>query len=356
MAGADYYLVNVKAYNDEFQQWDEFIDEAKVEGTSFVVPEIQSGLEYSYTVYAVKDGHTSLPSDEVFVVDLESPTMGETSLTADGYHAEWSAVPTADVYNYWAFNERVATQDGTFKVTNCNFDNVVLADGSEPTMNIGDEPNVFDDTYVYGVDQAGWHATNYMPFVGGFVAVDAYFYIYQSDQSGIISPALDLSKNGGKIDLSLKLMGELIAWWDEQGKKHENVVQCAVALFNYDEKTGDYTQAELIYPGDIQQQWGTYTAHLTKGSKQSKIGIFAVSMPGYLYIDDVLITQQYKSGESLVEPFLFKRYYDNTALDVAVPERVKYQHPLRRVLSSRPEVIVHPQPLRCRSFHMQSLQ
>ena len=324
--GAEYYLVNVKAYNEEFQQWDEFIDEAKVEGTSFVVPEIQSGLEYSYTVYAVKDGHTSLPSDEVFVVDLAAPAMGETTLTDDGYHAEWSEVPTAEVYNYWAFNERVAKEDGAFSVTDCNFDHVVLADGSEPDMNIGDEPLSFDDTYVFGVDQAGWHATNYMPFVGGFVAVDAYFYIYQNDQSGIISPALDLSKNGGKIDLSLKLMGEVVAWWDEQGKKHEDVVQCAVALFNYDEKTGDYTQAELIYPGDIQQEWGTYTAHLTKGTKQSKIGIFAVSMPGYLYIDDVLIKQEYKAGESLVEPFLVKRYYENTAIDVPVPERVKYQH------------------------------
>lgn len=339
--GADYYLLSVKEYNAELEQWDEFIDEAKVEGTSFVVSETKSGVNYSYTVYAVKDGHTSLPGDEVFVVDLAAPVMGGTTLTEKGYHAEWTEVPSAEVYNYWALNERVAKEDGKFYVTKCDFDNVLLADGSEPTMNLGDEPLAYDDTYVFGVDQAGWHATNYMPFVGGFVAMDAYFYIYQGSQSGIISPAMDLSKNGGNIDLSMKLMGERVAWWDNEGKKHENIVQCAVALFNYDEKSGDFLQAELIYPGDIQEEWGTYTAHLTKGAKQSKIGIFAVTMPGYLYVDDLFITQEYKAGESLVEPFHFERYYEDTAIDVTVPERVKYQHLYHEVSAIKTDVQIN---------------
>ena len=36
------------------------------------------------------------------------------------------------------------------------------------------------------------------------------------------------------------------------------------------------------------------------------------------------------------------------------PRHQRIQHPLRRILRSRAQVIVHPQSLRCRSFPMQS--
>ncbi len=329
--GADHYLLSVKKFNEEMEDWEEFIDEAQVDGTSFVVPEIESGATYAYTVYAVKGEYTSLPSDEVIVFDLAAPVMGDTKLTDDGYHAQWSAVPSAERYNYWAMNERVAKQDGTFKVTKMDFDEVKLPDGSEPYMQLGDEPNCYGDTYIFGEDQAGWHVTNYMPYVGGFIALDAYFYIYQSDQSGMISPALDFSKDNGRIDLSMRLMGELVNWWDEAGTKHQDVVQCAVALFNYDEVEGDYSQAELVYPGTVGEDWGTFTAKLTKGTKNSKVGIFAVTMPGNLYVDDLLITQQYNAGDVLREPFYFGRYLEGTEVDVTIPERVRFQHLYHKV-------------------------
>ena len=336
---ADHYLVTVKVYNEEMEEWEEFIDEARADGTSFVVPEIKSGATYSYTVYAVKGEHVSLPSDEVIVFDLEAPVMGGTELTDDGYHAQWSEVPSAERYNYWAMNDRVAKEDGLFKVTKMDFDNVLLPNGDEPYLNLGDEPNCYDDTYILGEDQAGWHVTNYMPYVGGFIALDAYFYIYQNDQSGMISPAMDFSKNNGQIDLSMRLMGELVNWWDQDNQRHQDVVQCAVALFNYDEAQGDYSQAELVYPGTIGEDWGTFTARLTKGTKNSKVGIFAVTMPGNLYVDDLLITQQYKAGDVLREPFYFGRYLEGTEADITIPERVRFQHLYHKVSAVKTDAI-----------------
>ena len=117
------------------------------------------------------------------------------------------------------------------------------------------------------------------------------------------------------------------------------MVQCAVALFNYDEAEGDYSQAELVYPGTIGEDWGTFTARLTKGTKNSKVGIFAVSMPGNLYVDDLLITQQYKAGDVLREPFYFGRYLEGTEADITIPERVRFQHLYHKVSAVKTDAI-----------------
>ena len=54
-------------------------------------------------------------------------------------------------------------------------------------------------------------------------------------------------------------------------------------------------------------------------------------MPGNLYVDDVLITQQYKSGDILREPFYFGRFLEANEVDVTIPERVRFQHLYHKV-------------------------
>lgn len=333
VADADHYLLDVDVYpNEGMMDTETFKHDIIVNGTSHVVDGIESGATYAYTVRAVKGDKVSLPSNKVYVFDLEAPVLADVAQPeARDYTASWNDVPTAEVFNYWAFNERTAEADGEFFVTDENFDEVKLPNGDPTTEDINNPSyEVYPDTYIKGINQAGWHGENYMPYKGGFVAVDAYHYLYSGENSAIISPELDMSKDGGNITVSARLMGEKATFWDANDNVHTGPTQAAFALFNYDEATGEFKQVELRYADNtssyeketVTGAWKNYTVTFTKGSKRSKIGIFGVAYPGNLYIDDVKISQNYAQGESLVEPFYFKRYYDGISLDVCLPVRV----------------------------------
>lgn len=330
--GADSYLLNVNLVDEYTFQPLPFKQDIPVTGTTYTVEGIESGATYEYNVRAVKGDKTSITSNTVQVFDLAAPEMLDCAAPVEGkYEARWTEVPTAEVYNYWAFNERVAETDGEFAVTDENFENVTLSDGTAPDADINDPSfNVYDDTYLVGVDQAGWHGQNYMPYMGGFVAVDGYHYLYNGENAAIISPEMDFSKDGGKITVSVKLLGEVATFWDTNNVQHSGPTQAAIALFNYDEAKGEFLQKMMVYADGkssynqvVTDDWGSYTVTLTGATSRSKVGIFAVRYPGNLYIDDLKITQNYKAGESLIEPFLYRRYYnDGIVIDVTMPKRV----------------------------------
>lgn len=272
---------------------------------------------------AVKGTHESMETQPVEVFDLEAPVLNDVEEVKDGvYTASWNDVPTAERYNYWAYNVRTAEDDGEFVVTDENFDGVKDADGNLTGLTL-DNPsyNTYSELYLADLSQAGWRGTHYMPYTD-YICVDAWQYIYGQGDAGLISPELDLSKDNGKINLSIKLYGELAEMADQDGNPVYVPTQAAVALFNYDESIGDYVQAELVYPEGVDAEWKTFNVTLTKGTSRSTIGIYGVTAPGNLYIDDLKITQNYKKGETLLEPFLFKQYCEDTSLEVVVPMKV----------------------------------
>lgn len=320
--GAEAYLLNVYSL-DENSDVVDFIVDKRVEGTSFTVEGIESGKTYYYTLRAVKGTHESMETQPVEVFDLEAPVLNDVEEVKDGvYTASWNDVPTAERYNYWAYNVRTAEDDGEFVVTDENFDGVKDADGNLTGLTL-DNPsyNTYSELYLADLSQAGWRGTHYMPYTD-YICVDAWQYIYGQGDAGLISPELDLSKDNGKINLSIKLYGELAEMADQDGNPVYVPTQAAVALFNYDESIGDYVQAELVYPEGVDAEWKTFNVTLTKGTSRSTIGIYGVTAPGNLYIDDLKITQNYKKGETLLEPFLFKQYCEDTSLEVVVPMKV----------------------------------
>ena len=321
--GAEYYLVNLYEYDALLGEYELVKEDLKAETNTLHITEVESGTTYYYTVRAVKEGHQSLESSMQAVFNLVAPVLNPVNGGEDeveSYDASWSVVPSANYYNYWAYGKRVAEADGEFIVTNEDFNNLKKSDGSDPEYTLEEHDfNVYSDTYLVGLTQAGWNGQNYIPYAEGMACVDAYHYLYNHEQSCIISPELDLSKDGGKFTLNVKLMGEVSAFWDTEGQKHEGATQCAVAIFNYDEETGEFNQAELVYPGTITDSWQDFTVQLTKGAARSKVGIFGVSYPGNLYIDDVKITQNYKAGEYLVDPFRYAFMHEGAAINVDLP-------------------------------------
>ncbi|MDE6331295.1 MAG: hypothetical protein K2L80_01710, partial [Muribaculaceae bacterium] len=307
--------------------------DVKVSDNHYTVTGVESGETYYYTVKAVKGENVSLESFVCRVYDLEAPVMNAPEII-DGwtYTAGWNPVPGADVYNYFAYDKRVAEADGEFVVTFEDFTGVKDLEGFETGFTIDSPADlVYPEYYCRELNQRGWRATNACPYTD-FICIDAYHYLYNNEQSGFISPEFDMSKNGGKFTVEADLAAKLCRVWFDDDSYEDRYAQPCVAVFNWNDARGDYDQVELVYPeqgNTVNDQWKHFTFNLTKGTERTVFGLFAVYAPDNLYIDNFKVTQNYKEGESLMEPFLFKQYHgsfdgDNpTSIDVEVPERVQ---------------------------------
>ena len=322
--GATGYKVNVFTLNKETGKAEYLFENKPVTTNKFHVTGATSGQTYFYNVAATKDNYTSIPSDKMFVYNLEAPVLKDvTNLDRNKYTAEWSTVPSAERYNYIAYYDRKADKTGEFVVTNEDFTGVKDADGNLTGWTKEDpNPGSYDSYYIPEMKQAGWKGTQYAPYTD-YICLDGWQYYHNHQDAGLISPELDMSKDGGKFAVSVKLASAPVTAVDKDGKEFTAYPQAAFALFNYNETTCDYEQAELIYPEGypkaVNGDWKNFTINFTKGSKKSIIGIYAVYADEHLYLDDLKITQKYQAGESLNDPFIFRRWLQEPKVDITIP-------------------------------------
>lgn len=322
--GATGYKVNVFTLNKETGKAEYLFENKPVTTNKFHVTGATSGQTYFYNVAATKDNYTSIPSDKMFVYNLEAPVLKDvTNLDRNKYTAEWSTVPSAERYNYIAYYDRKADKTGEFVVTNEDFTGVKDADGNLTGWTKEDpNPGSYDSYYIPEMKQAGWKGTQYAPYTD-YICLDGWQYYHNHQDAGLISPEMDMSKDGGKFTVNVKLAGASTIAIDENNNEFTAYTQAAFALFNYNETTCDYEQAELIYPEGypkaVNGDWKNFTINFTKGSKKSIIGIYAVYADEHLYLDDLKITQKYQAGESLNDPFIFRRWLQEPKVDITIP-------------------------------------
>lgn len=342
--GAEGYLVSVYSLDDSdpTNPVINYVAEDKpAKENSLVVEGVESGVTYYYTVKSVKGEHTSLPSVAMRVFDIETPVMLAPELSENGvsYKARWNASPMAERYNYIAFKQRKADADGPFVIADEQFTGITDIEGLEYDWTFDDpdpESLTYDDFYIgTGMMQRGWHALHAINYYNS-LCIDAFHYFYGGENAGLISPELDLGKDGGKATVTINAAGEFFTAeqtgvTDLNGNPVDLQVEAAVAVFNYDETTGDYRQDELIYAHDVNKEGMSstemreFTFNITKGSERSIIGIYAVGGPGNLYLDDFRIVQNYKAGETFFDPFEFDHWYEGTQISIEVPSHA-YGH------------------------------
>lgn len=337
---ADHYLLNVY-WGDETNGNAKMYaaENQSVNDTTFTVNGIISGKNYYYVVQSVDAaGHKSFEPTPKLICDLEAPKdLTATDINQDNgtFTASWEAAPSAERYNYWAYCDRKATQDGPMRLTDEDFTGVKCPDGTlgegwgysmteaEWKETSVTNPSYFsmDNYVIQPINQGGWVAKNGFPLADGCIKVDGYQYVYNNSDAGLISPELDLSKNGGKITINVDLWGDTETIQYEDGSKVDYTAQCAVALFNWDPAKNDFTQAELIYVKDLNSSWQNSTIELTKGTDRSIIGLYCVGSPANLFFDNLKIDQDYKAGETFVDPIVYHRWWEGTSVDVQIPIR-----------------------------------
>lgn len=303
------------------------VKEQKIEGGNteiYNLSGLTSGEVYFYTLAATKGDKKSIEALYAEVYDLEAPVVNPIQNKAVNgvFKASWGKVPSADVYNVWAYYDRTAEQDGEFVVTNEDFSNLRDQNGNIPQWT-PENPDPGAQTFqgigrALETVQAGWLGYTYAPYKG-VVCLDGWHYYSARTNVSLQSEELDLSKDGGKFKVKVDLWGVLGEVTDQNANVLERIqTEAAIALFTYDEELGNFKQVELIYPEGITPKWKTYEIPFTKGTKRSKLGIFAVKGNGNLYIDNLKITQNYKKGEIFRDPCYLKQFVDGLEHEVKI--------------------------------------
>ena len=326
---ADYYTVDIEAIDLKTGDSYEFQTGLKTETNSIHITGAEDGVDYMFKVTAYKGDKMSFPSLPAFVFDITDPEFINTPEVVKDEEtgrymitSEWNDVPSAERYNYALMHKRPAYNDGVFAVVDEDFTGIQDADGLTTEWTID---NPFYSCYGFlplkPLKQAGWVGTSFMPFKD-FVCLDGWQHVVDKADAYIASPELDLSKDNGNIHVSMKLFGRIGSWVEPGGAvEHKDLqTKAAVSLYNYDEKTGEYVQAEYVPIEDVTTAWNTFDVDLTKGSEHSFLVIEAIEGPEHLYIDDLLVTQNYKKGEYLIEPCVYEYWYEYSIIDVELPE------------------------------------
>lgn len=322
--GAESYVLNVydKDANGKPQNYVQ--KDVEVKDNKFTVDNAVTGTIYYYTVSAKKGEHVSMPSVEVQVKGIVEPVLSVSSpINGDKYTAEWKNVGGAERYNYISYFKQEATEDCLMEVSKLNL--VGMKYGSDdmeveysvdnPTSYTLDRGALADE-----VGQAGWTVKHYAIYKDA-LTIDAFWTVEAKSDAGLISPEMDLSKDGGKFRVNLRACAEYLP-------AYEAYPQAAVALFNYDEEKGDYVQSELIYAGDknVNGDWKRYDCDFTTGTARSIVGIYGTWAPGNLYLSDVAIHQNYKKGDSFLNPFHYLNWLvpgigETTSVEVTIPAK-----------------------------------
>lgn len=322
--GAESYVLNVYDKDANGKPQNYIQKDVEVKDNKFTVDNAVTGTIYYYTVSAKKGEHVSMPSVEVQVKGIVEPVLSVSSpINGDKYTAEWKNVGGAERYNYISYFKQEATEDCLMEVSKLNLvgmkydsdDMEVEYSVDNPTSYTLDRGALADE-----VGQAGWTVKHYAIYKDA-LTIDAFWTVEAKSDAGLISPEMDLSKDGGKFRVKLRACAEYLP-------AYEAYPQAAVALFNYDEEKGDYVQSELIYAGDknVNGDWKRYDCDFTTGTARSIVGIYGTWAPGNLYLSDVAIYQNYKKGESFLDPFHYLNWLvpgtgETTTVDVTIPAK-----------------------------------
>lgn len=327
--GAEKYIFDLW-YDDLYGERHMLADKLELTENSYKVEGTNLDDIYFYNVQAVNSEHESLiPSHPREVFDIITPKMRKATLLdedANLFEGGVEEVISAFGYNYFVQRKRVAEADGEFVLTHETFDGWSHPD-YEDGWNYTKENPVDDKVvgYYFPTDlkQQGWYGENFQIYKD-YLCLVPFFYeaSLHQEQTAWVSPEFDLSRDGGKVKMSMKLASS----YDVYNELYSHVI---VGLFNWNEEIQDYEQVELVYCKDLTFDWQTREIELTKGSARSKIAIFGAGSYQDVYIDDIVISQNLKKGDVFMDPFFFRTWQlgevmaDPSSFEFEVPDHAQ---------------------------------
>ncbi len=289
--GADSYLVSLYTINNDRDKTRNYIEKDRsvtTLSTDFTGLDTPNNVYY-YVVQTVIGGEKSPESNAIRIHDLVKPT----SLKAEndghnGVKLTWDAVPGAQYYEIEALREHTASTDETVTLIRENFDGMI----SDGTIDEPDQTPPASEELDEFTETPGWIAT-YPAHVNGAYCIIGYFYQTSGQLVYLESPLMDMSANDGKIDVSVDLYARTAGAELESFR----AILRTMKLENNRLITTDSYETERI-----PEEWTNVKTTLKGGTANSVFEI--CSRDGWLYIDNIKITQELKAGEKIKVAYL----------------------------------------------------
>lgn len=283
--GATAYLLNVyrfERYSTGVGKYEvPVIENLELTETSYKVTDIDvNAYTYFYRVAAMKgQAKTENSQDMAAVPEMEIPVAKEaTEVTENSFTANWDAVPYGHIYLTSVYKQHTATEQETYSLVNTDFSDVV----SDSKI---DEPEMVLRTYYFPKAE-GWYIST-AAFANGAIGIDNSFGELVGT-SYLISPKMDFSAGGGKVNIKMNWMGI-----------NAPFVWIAFATVS---DTG-----ELTFPKDNSYPVPTTLTEnelvIEGGTKDSYL-IISTPYLGTVMFDELRITMELQKGETIMHPLL----------------------------------------------------
>ena len=256
-------------------------------------------LTHTYTiqVWGVKGEIDGTPSEELIVhPQIEAPAvLPASSITQNGFTANWKAVEFGQKYTVNVFTEFEAATTSPYDLLNTAFDFIEEGQESSPV------------TYSeYKVGSTGWVAEN-AACATGMLGLDSSWGDF--GWYGLLySPDMDFSRNGGKTTLKLKWKGDSSA--DKvkiyYAKSVDGTSQQIVSSLQILSVPKDFTEQEITLVG---------------GEDNSSIVIAPET--GIVWIDEMEVSTVLESGEKVIMSLTGQTVENATSCvfsDLSIPE------------------------------------
>lgn len=273
VTGATKYFIDVYSYNaagDKVM----FIENQECTTTSCKVEGLDPATTYYFVVRAANESGVSNNSEEIEVVkyisSLDAPVVSMAACDADGnFTATWDAVADADSYSVTVFKEETLTEAAEA--------NVLAEDFNVFTTGTFSDFEYLYERHLAALNEPGWSGYN-MISIDGAIGLSPY-----GSDADLVTPALDLSGNGGKVKVLISM--------------------CANAFGSF--KTGDVVAFTLVDAEDNETApvnvtidkvgFADYTIDLTGGTATSKVKIASASS-NKIFIDNFEVKQLKPAG------------------------------------------------------------
>ncbi len=292
----DYFGYNIADANMEI--WDsnaQYISNEWTEVSWFTT----YGTDPSYVYLYSYEHNVYIDDIRIYSSEMVSPTiLPETNITDNSFTINWEPITSADEYNVCVYSEYTANENEVYYYSNANFDDVI----SEGTFDNPESDPEYDDAILQYDGCEGWYA--YLPvYVNGAIGLSGEYFDYW-DFGLIESPALDLSSDNGKVNLSFKAKGNA-------GESIE------IAFFASPE--GYYDMVDS-YTVDLEgDDWTDVNVTFEGGDEYSYVSIVYYG-GNYLFIDDLKLWQNIEAGETKIATIV-DAYTAETNYEVTIRER-----------------------------------
>lgn len=294
VTGATDYLLDVYTKTVTGDK-DYLLKDETVKNTFMTVTGLVKGKTYYYTVRARKEnGGVSDYSNEIEVVKvidaIGAPVAKEaTKVSQTGFVANWESVEDAMTYILNVYQTETLADDREVAVISEDFSGVTA--GTLESVEFG-RTQEYLDSYTR---QPGWFAVNDC-YAAGHIGISPY-----GDKGSVVTPELDLSKNGGVFTYKVRMA-------EGSFGRYYAGAKIDIILYSGEEEV-EKKQVTL------EEGFAGYDVEFTKGTTNSSISV-EYGGDNKLFIDEISIMQKLKAGEKLTSLILKKEDIDDTSCGV----------------------------------------